>query len=126
MNAPESISGLGQRILDGRSFLGTAGHSAAGLGLAGPLDRDGLLASDRPIRPMIDPGNPYDARKPHFEMPAKQVLVIYCSGAVSHVDTFDYKPALTKLHGQKPPGIPAVPPSRNRTDLESEPLRSKS
>ena len=21
---------------------------------------------------------------------------------------FDYKPALTKLHGQKPPGLPAV------------------
>ena len=39
---------------------------------------------------------------------ARQVLVIYCPGAVSHVDTFDHKPALTKLHGQKPPGIPAV------------------
>ena len=41
-------------------------------------------------------------------MPAKQVLVIYCPGAVSHVDTFDYKPDLYKLHGKKPPGIPAV------------------
>jgi hypothetical protein len=41
-------------------------------------------------------------------MPAKQVLVIYCPGAVSHVDTFDYKPDLEQFHGQKPPGIPAV------------------
>ena len=41
-------------------------------------------------------------------MPAKRVLVIYCPGAVSHVDTFDYKPELVKYHGQKPPGIPAV------------------
>ena len=31
-----------------------------------------------------------------------------CPGAVSSVDTFDYKPALAKFHGQKPPGIPAV------------------
>ncbi len=41
-------------------------------------------------------------------MPAKQVLVIYCPGAVSHVDTFDYKPELKNLHGKKPPGLPAV------------------
>ena len=34
--------------------------------------------------------------------------MIYCPGAVSHVDTFDYKPELVKYHGQKPPGIPAV------------------
>jgi hypothetical protein len=50
----------------------------------------------------------YKSRDGHFDMPAKQVLIIYCPGAVSHVDTFDYKPALTKLHGQKPPGLPAV------------------
>ena len=36
------------------------------------------------------------------------MLVIYCPGAVSHVDTFDHKPGLTKYHGQKPPGLPAV------------------
>jgi hypothetical protein len=41
-------------------------------------------------------------------MPAKRVLVVFCPGAVSHVDTFDYKPMLAKLHGQKPPQIPAV------------------
>ena len=33
-------------------------------------------------------------------IPGKQVLVIFCPGAVSHVDTFDYKPDLTKYHGQ--------------------------
>ena len=59
-------------------------------------------------RPKIDPDNPYSSRDPHFDPPAKQVLVIFCPGAVSHVDTFDYKPELVKYHGQKPPGIPAV------------------
>ncbi len=115
MNNPEHLSLHGRRLLDRRGFLGTAGLSTAGLALASMLDADGLLADETrtvsgeaPIRPAIDPNNPYAARKPHFDMPAKQVLVIYCPGAVSHVDTFVYKPALAKLHGQKPPGLPTV------------------
>ena len=113
MNNAEHISLQGRSLLDRRGFLGTAGLSAAGLGLASLLDAEGLLA-DEPdagngsIRPKIDPNNPYAPRQPHFEVPAKQVLVIYLPGAVSHVDTFDYKPALAKLHDKKPPGIPAV------------------
>ena len=30
--------------------------------------------------------------------------MIFCSGAVSHVDTFDYKPELVKRDGQPLPG----------------------
>lgn len=115
MNNSEFLSPFGRRLLDRRMFLGTAGLSTAGLALASMLSEDGLLAEDvktvsgkAPIRPRIDPNNPYAARKPHFDVSAKQVLVIYCPGAVSHLDTFDYKPALTKLHGQKPPGLPEV------------------
>ena len=115
MLQPEFISPLGRQLLDRRGFLRTAGLSAASLGLLQMLDGDGLLANTpataggkSPIRPQIDPNNPYAPRPPHFPMPAKQVLVIYCPGAVSHVDTFDYKPELEKYHGQKPPGIPAV------------------
>ncbi len=111
----ENISPFGRRLLDRRLFLGTAGLSTAGLALASLLEDDGLLAQEPvtaggqiPIRPRIDSSNPYASRKPHFEMPAKQVLVIYCPGAVSHVDTFDYKPTLTKMHGQRQPGTPAV------------------
>ena len=109
MTNPEQLTLQGRRLLDRRGFLGTAGLSATGLALASLLDDDGLLANEAgPIRPSIDPNNPYAPRKTHFDAPAKQVLVIYCPGAVSHVDTFDYKPALTKLDGQKPPGIPEV------------------
>ena len=81
------------------------------LGLAQLLKNDDLLASDShsaPIQPDVDANKPYAPRSPHFETPAKRVLVIFCPGAVSHVDTFDYKPALTKYHGQKPPGLPSV------------------
>ena len=112
---PEKISQHGRRLLDRRNFLGTAGLSTMGLALTSLLDQDGLLAGDapaaggaEPIRPVIDASNPYAARGSHFDVPAQQVLVIYCPGAVSHVDTFDYKPALEKLHGKKPPQLPAV------------------
>lgn len=109
MTHPEQLSLLGRRLLDRRGFLGQAGLSTFGLALAGLLDAEGLLAEEKkPIRPQVDPRNPYAARNPHFKVPAKQVLVIYCPGAVSHVDTFDYKPLLEKLDGQKPPNVPAV------------------
>lgn len=110
MSNPEKLSLQGRHLLNRRSFCSTAGLSTASLALASLLSEDGLLANSdtAPIRPAIDPDRPYAPRNPHFEMPAKQVLVIYLPGAVSHVDTFDYKPALTKLHGQKPPGLPDV------------------
>ena len=116
MNEAENISPQGRRLLDRRSFIGNAGLSASSLGLAALLQQENLLGSDTaptvsgkaPLRPNIDPNQPYASRTSHFGMPAKQVLVIYCPGAVSHVDTFDYKPALEKLDGQKPPGLPAV------------------
>jgi len=116
MNESEKVSLLGRRLLDRRNFLHTAGLSTAGIALASVLASEGLLAKDSehtvsgktPIRPNIDPKKPYAPRDPHFETKAKQVLVIYCPGAVSHVDTFDYKPALTKMHGKKPPGLPEV------------------
>ncbi len=116
MSNPEKLSFHGRKLLDRRNFLHTAGLSTAGIALTSMLAADGLLADEKPltaggktpIRPKIDPNNPYAARAAHFEMPAKQVLVIYCPGAVSHIDTFDYKPALTKLRGQKPAGRPAV------------------
>ena len=110
MNHAENISIKGRHLLDRRNFMRSTGMTFGGLGLA-----QLLAAEDKPnfsgkasIRPQIDPDHPYALRKPHFPMPAKKVLVIFCPGAVSHVDTFDYKPMLTKLHGKKPPNIPAV------------------
>jgi hypothetical protein len=36
----------------------------------------------------------------HFAPKAKRVVQIFCCGGVSHIDTFDYKPELEKLHGK--------------------------
>ena len=106
---PLNISQQGRNLLNRRSFLGQAGGALGSLGLLSLLNQEKLMAADKtPIRPKINPENPYAPRHGHFKGKAKQVLVIYCPGAVSHVDTFDYKPELVKFHGQKPPGIPAV------------------
>jgi hypothetical protein len=112
MNEAENISPMGQRLLDRRHFVKNTAGALGGLGLAQLLsakeDDPTAFSGKLPIRPDIDPNNPYSPRASHFDAAAKQVLVIYCPGAVSHVDTFDYKPALEKIHGQKAPFIPEV------------------
>ncbi len=40
---------------------------------------------------------------PHLPPRAKRVLFLFMHGGPSHVDTFDYKPELTRLHGQPLP-----------------------
>lgn len=37
---------------------------------------------------------------PHFPPRAKRIIQIFCGGGVSHLDTFDYKPELERLHGK--------------------------
>ena len=56
-----------------------------------------------------DPGNQSAPRLgglpglPHFAPRAKHVIYLFQNGAPTHVDLFDYKPALEKLHGQPVP-----------------------
>jgi hypothetical protein len=40
----------------------------------------------------------------HFKPRAKRVIFLFMNGGVSHVDTFDPKPALEKYHGKPLPG----------------------
>ncbi len=93
-------------LLNRRHFLGHASTGLGSIALLSLLAEQGLLAADdrSPIRPVIPPEAPLAPRPPHFTPRAKRVLVIFCSGAVSHVDTFDYKPELVKRHGQPMPG----------------------
>ena len=41
-----------------------------------------------------------DRIQPHFTPRARRVIFLFMDGGVSHVDTFDPKPKLTRLHGQ--------------------------
>jgi hypothetical protein len=90
-------------FLNRRDFLARTSTGLGGIALAHLLATDRARAAP-PIRPRILPGNPNALRPPHFEAKAKRVLMIFCSGAVSQIDTFDYKPELIKRHGQPMPG----------------------
>ncbi len=45
-------------------------------------------------------GTPLAPKAPHFPARAKRVIFLCMQGGPSHVDTFDYKPQLTKDHGK--------------------------
>lgn len=91
-------------LLNRRSFLSDTATGLGSIALANLLASQNVLAWEtddkKPIRPEIDPQNPNRARSPHFPAAAKNVLVIFCAGACSQIDTFDYKPELIKKHGQ--------------------------
>ena len=91
MRFPLSLPGM--RLLDRRGFLRDTGSGLGGIALASLLG-----AAEPPIRPAIDPARPLAPRPPHFPPRAKRVLVIFCSGAISQVDTFDFKPELVRRH----------------------------
>jgi uncharacterized protein (DUF1501 family) len=89
-----------------RSFLADTSTALGAIALARLLAQDKLLAKETktPVRPAIDPRRPNMPRKSHFAAKAKNMLVIFCSGACSQVDTWDYKPELIKRDGQPMPG----------------------
>ena len=100
-NDPINLSAFGQHLMDRRKFLRDTASLVGSFSLVNLLQNDGLMAADvvsgqsshkTPIRPIIDPNNPYAPRPAHFDSQAKKLLIIFCGGAVSHIDTFDYKP----------------------------------
>ena len=84
-------------LLDRRAFLARSAGGLSSIALAHLLGRDGLLAPAS-AEPVIDPAAPHRARGGHALPRAKNVLVVFCAGAISQVDTFDYKPELIKRH----------------------------
>lgn len=96
-------------LLNRRHFLHHMSYGLSGIALSSLLAQEGLLAADHsesksPIRPQIDPSRPFGARETHFAPRAKNIVVVFCSGACSQLDTFDDKPELRKRHGQPLPG----------------------
>ena len=83
-----------RRFRSRRDFLFESCGGIAGLGLAALLDQDGLLAAECSTNAATS------VKKPHFPPRAKSVISLFMSGGVSHVDTFDPKPALNKFAGQ--------------------------
>jgi hypothetical protein len=98
MNPPTALNGL----LSRRDLFRRAGHGAGLLALAGLLDDQRLLMP----RAMAAPsGDPLAPRPPQLKTRAKSVIWLFMNGGPSQVDTWDYKPELTRRHGQELPGF---------------------
>ncbi len=82
-----------------REFLWQAGGGFSGLAMAGMLDRKFLAAQDT-MADGTDWVNPLAAKKPHFAPKAKSVIFLFMYGGPSHIDTFDYKPAMYGMDGK--------------------------
>ncbi|MCA9102041.1 MAG: DUF1501 domain-containing protein [Planctomycetales bacterium] len=105
MSGSRIPSAFGHTLLDRRRFLAQTGTGLSAVAFAHLLASEGALAGDQgPIRPQVDPSYPHAPRPPHFTPRARNVLLIFCSGACSHLDTWDYKPELVRLDGQPMPG----------------------
>jgi hypothetical protein len=80
-----------------REFLGNLGGGFGMIALAA------MLGEQHAIGAVQDASNPLAPRAPHFPARAKSVIFLFMSGGPSHLETFDPKPDLQRLHGQKLP-----------------------
>ena len=92
MNRQTSILNLTRR-----RFLGQMTTGMTGVALA-------QLFGDEFLPRLLAGGAAGALRQPHFAPKAKQVLQIFCPGAASHMDLWDYKPMLEKFDGTPLPG----------------------
>ena len=77
-----------------------------GRGCLGAAALSTLLSSDRQSIAAPAAGssaNPGLPELPHFPATAKRVIYLFLAGGPSHIDMFDYKPAMEKLHGTELP-----------------------
>ena len=51
----------------------------------------------------VQAANPLAAKSPHLRPRAKRIIFLFMQGGPSHVDTYDYKPALYENDGKKMP-----------------------
>ena len=74
-------------LLSRRHFLWNTGGGLGGIALAWMLHRDRAHAAG-------------SGQATHFPAKAKRVVQVFCAGGVSHLETFDYKPELERMHGK--------------------------
>lgn len=95
-------------LLGRRDLLASTGATLSAAALSSLLGETPSLAAEAPFQPRIDPARPYAARPAMQSAPARRVIVIFCAGAVSQLETWDYKPELIKWDNKPLPGGPAV------------------
>lgn len=95
MNIRTPIDGCGCGNIRRRTFLADCGMGFTGLVLGAMLQRDAIAAAGS-----AGVWKPPDG-KPHFTPKAKNVIWLFMLGGVSHLESFDPKPAVNKYGGKK-------------------------
>lgn len=91
------------QLLKRRTFLGNSGVSLGSMALASLLSQDKLAIGKEPAMKRLGIPDGVQGTLPHFAAKAKRVIFLYMSGGPSHLETFDYKPELDRLHDQPMP-----------------------
>jgi hypothetical protein len=91
MTLPHYYSTELPHIAARRRFLADIGMGFTGIALSAMLQRDGFGSDGTWIPP---------DGKPHFTPKAKNVIWLFMNGGVSHMESFDPKPMLTKYEGK--------------------------
>ena len=87
--------GLDPKLITRRWFFQQCGVGLGAIAL-GALFRENGWAANAAL-------NPLAPRQPQFTAKAKRVIYLFMAGAPSHLELFDYKPALEKWNGKPPP-----------------------
>ncbi|HZW32426.1 MAG TPA: DUF1501 domain-containing protein, partial [Isosphaeraceae bacterium] len=77
-----------------RAFLADVGLGFTGMALGALLHRDGIVRGDETRSSPLPDG------RPHFPPKARSIIWIFLSGGVSHIETWDPKPALNRFAGK--------------------------
>ena len=93
MLTKETSQSGGHHLRSRRDFLSFATSGIGAVAMGELLVRDGVARAD------VVPGHA-SVPWPHHEPRAKRVIHIVACGGLSHVDSFDYKPALNSLNGK--------------------------
>ena len=80
-----------------REFLHNVGGGFPALALTGMLGQEGFFNS---ARGAMASQNPLAPQPPMYAGKAKSVIFLFMYGGPSHIDTFDYKPAMTGMDGK--------------------------
>jgi len=84
-----------------RDLLRSAGAGFGMIALTALLAEDGLLAEEPSLARRAD--DPLAPKRSHHAPRARRVIFLFMSGGPSHLETFDPKPTLQRLNGQRLP-----------------------
>jgi hypothetical protein len=101
--------------LERRSFLRSAAGAVVGSASYPALARAAELGGASLLAP----------RPTHHQAKAQNLIVIFLTGGFSHVDTFDFKPLLTKFHGKSVPSFGLRNDETRDRPLMGSPFRFK-